>query len=324
MKTSTQLNAKLRNLSKELGVDVKVLRKNYMLERFLERASLSEYRDSFILKGGALIAATVGIDSRATMDLDATLTMKDLSEGELRDILASVINTPLDDNVSFSVFSVSEAQHDGGRDGFRVMLRSEFDKSYDMLKLDISVGDVVTPRAVEFGYKTMFDDRTINVWAYNLETVLAEKFEAILKLNTLTTRMKDFYDVYILTAAQSRKIDKLTLIAAIENTARQRGSEHLYTAENVTATISKIAADASMASLWVRYQKKNPYADGISFDDTVGALRTLAEWSGIEIAAAPKRSLADKLAHGKERAEEYKRTHPQAPSKGHKTDIDRD
>lgn len=322
MKTSTQLNAKLRNLSKELGVDVKVLRQNYMLERFLERASLSKHRDSFILKGGALIAAMVGIDSRATMDLDATLTMKDLSEDELRAILADVINTPLDDNVSFSVFSIGEAQHDGGREGYRVMLRSEFDKSYDMLKLDISVGDVVTPRAVEFGYKTMFDDRTISVRAYNLETVLAEKFESILKLNTLTTRMKDFYDVYILTAAHSRKIDKPTLAAAIANTARQRGSEHLYAPETVNATITKIAVDASMASLWKRYQQKNPYANGISFADTVTALRTLAEWGGLEPAHVPKRSIAEKLADGQKKSDEYKRTHP--PTRGSKSDIDRD
>jgi hypothetical protein len=202
------------------------------------------------------------------------------------------------------------------------MLRSEFDKSYDMLKLDISVGDVVTPRAVEFGYKTMFDDRTISVWAYNLETVLAEKFEAILKLNTLTTRMKDFYDVYILTAAHGRKIDKPTLTAAIGNTARQRASEHLYTTENVNATITKIASDSSMALLWKRYQQKNPYANGISFADTVAALRMLAEWGGLEPAHPQKRSIAEKLADGQKKADEYNRTH--SPSHGSKSDIDRD
>jgi predicted nucleotidyltransferase component of viral defense system len=281
MKTSTQLNAKLRNLSKELGVDARVLRQNYMLERFLERAALSSHRDSFILKGGILIAATVGVKARATVDLDATLNLGRLTFDDARSIITDVINTPYDDNVRFHIVSIEETQHERGRSGFRIMLEAIFDRSSDALKLDISVGDVVTPRAVEFGYRTMFDNRTINVWAYNIETVLAEKLDAIIKLNTLTTRMKDFYDVYILTSTQRQKLDRATLSAAIVNTGKQRGSIHLYTPDNVTATLTRIAKDTQMPILWKRYQQKNHYASDISFTDAVNALRILAEWGGL-------------------------------------------
>jgi predicted nucleotidyltransferase component of viral defense system len=276
-----QLNAKLRSLSKRSGVDVRILRQNFMLERFLERTAISPHSDSFILKGGILIAATVGISSRTTLDLDATLKLEEISLEEMKGFITDIISVSFDDNVGFSIISIDATQHDGGRRGFKVMLEAVFDQSHDILKLDISVGDVVTPRAARFGYKTMFGDRTINVWAYNTETVLAEKLEAILSLNILTTRMKDFYDVYILTATQKQNIEANTLAAAIRNTSGQRESTHLYTSENVTVTLHRLANDITMLSQWKRYQQKNPYASGISFGDTLDALQTLAEWGNL-------------------------------------------
>jgi len=192
-----QLKAKARNLSTKTNTPPHIIQRNYFLERFLERVSLSGHRDSIVLKGGALITSLLGIEARATVDLDATVRARTLTAEEIAEIVGEVLRTGIDDNVVFTLTEMEETRVEAEYPGFRVTLNVTLDKLRDTVKLDFTAGDVITPKPVEYGYRLMFEEREIRVLAYNLETVLAEKFTAALSLDVSNTRMKDFYDIYI-------------------------------------------------------------------------------------------------------------------------------
>lgn len=198
IKTSKQLKDLIRNLSKEKAADAQLLMRNYMMERFLERISLSEYKDKFILKGGMLVAAMVGLDARSTMDLDATVKGANVTVEDVENIIAAIVTVPLDDGVSFRLKKISEIMDEADYPGVRVDLETKFDGVVTPLKIDISTGDVITPREVRYSFKMMLEERTIDIWAYNLETVLAEKLETMISRTITNTRMRDFYDIHIL------------------------------------------------------------------------------------------------------------------------------
>ncbi len=176
--------------------------RNFMLERLLERISVSEYKHSFILKGGMLIAAMVGIDTRTTMDMDATIKGQTLTETEITNIMKDILSIPFDDDVILSFRDIEEIREEADYPGYRVSIEAVLDKTKQVLKVDITTGDFVTPREVEYKFRLMFEDRAISIMAYNLETVLAEKFETVITRGLTNTRMRDFYDIYILTSTQ--------------------------------------------------------------------------------------------------------------------------
>ena len=198
IKTARQLKDLIRNLSKDKSADAQILMRNYMMERFLERISLSEYRDKFILKGGMLVAAMVGLDARSTMDIDATVKGATVGIEEVENMIASIISVPVDDGVEFRVKRISEIMDEAEYPGIRISMETEFDGVITPLKIDISTGDAITPREVRYSFKLMLEDRSIEIWAYNLETVLAEKLETVVSRATTNTRMRDFYDLHIL------------------------------------------------------------------------------------------------------------------------------
>ena len=198
IRTATQLKDLIRNLSKKNAADAQILMRNYMMERFLERISLSPYRDKFILKGGMLVAAMVGLDARSTMDLDATVKGANVNIEDVENMMAEIIAVPVDDGVTFQVRSISEIMEEAEYPGIRVTMTSLFDGVRTPLKLDISTGDAITPREVRYSFKLMLEDRSIDILAYNLETVLAEKLETLITRTTTNTRLRDFYDIAIL------------------------------------------------------------------------------------------------------------------------------
>ena len=198
IKTARQLKDLIRNLSREKSADAQLLMRNYMMERFLERISLSEYRDKFILKGGMLVAAMVGLDARSTMDLDATVKGANVNVEDIENLISAIVSVPIDDGVKFQLKSISEIMDEAEYPGIRVSMTTTFDGVVTPLKIDISTGDAITPREVRYSFKLMLEDRSIDIWAYNLETVLAEKLETIITRTTTNTRMRDFYDIYIL------------------------------------------------------------------------------------------------------------------------------
>lgn len=169
-----------------------------MMERFLERISLSEYRDKFILKGGMLVAAMVGLDARSTMDLDATVKGANVNVDNVENLISAIVSIPIDDGVKFQLKSISEIMDEAEYPGIRVNMAITFDGVVTPLKIDISTGGAITPREDRYSFKLMLEDRSIDIWAYNLETVLAEKLETIITRTTTNTRMRDFYDIYIL------------------------------------------------------------------------------------------------------------------------------
>lgn len=273
IKTARQLKDLIRNLSRTKSADAQVLMRNYMMERFLERISLSEYRDKFILKGGMLVAAMVGLDARSTMDLDATVKGAAVGIEEVEDMIAAIISVPIDDGVDFRVKRISEIMDEAEYPGIRVSMETEFDHVITPLKIDISTGDAITPREIRYRFKLMLEDRSIEVWAYNLETVLAEKLETIVSRSTANTRMRDFYDLYILNQLHGQSIVAPDLRAALIATATKRGTVK-YLADALEVCI-EVEDSPVMEKLWAAYQKKFSYASDLSWHTVMGTIRGL-------------------------------------------------
>ena len=273
IKTARQLKDLIRNLSREKSADAQLLMRNYMMERFLERISLSEYRDKFILKGGMLVAAMVGLDARSTMDLDATVKGANVNVEEIENLISAIVSVPIDDGVKFQLKSISEIMDEAEYPGIRVSMTTTFDGVVTPLKIDISTGDAITPREVRYSFKLMLEDRSIDIWAYNLETVLAEKLETIITRTTTNTRMRDFYDIYILDQLHGNTLNRQTLYDALLATAKKRGTErHLAEAMDV---LNEVESSPVMQKLWESYRRKFSYAADLEWSIIMRAVRSL-------------------------------------------------
>lgn len=273
IKTAKQLKDLIRNLSKEKSADAQLLMRNYMMERFLERISLSEYKDKFILKGGMLVAAMVGLDARSTMDLDAAVKGANVTVKDVENIISAIVSVPLDDGVSFRMKKISEIMDEAEYPGVRVGLETKFDGVITPLKIDISTGDVITPREVRYHFKLMLEERTIDVWAYNLETVLAEKLETIISRTITNTRMRDFYDIYILCQIHGKTLNAEILHDALYATAKKRGTEQYL--QDATDVFDEVENDVGMKKLWQSYQKKFSYASDIPWEEVMQSVSAL-------------------------------------------------
>lgn len=277
IKTATQLKDLIRNLSKKKSADAQILMRNYMMERFLERISVSKYQDKFILKGGMLVAAMVGLDARATMDIDATIKGADVNVEAVENIIAEIVSVPLEDGVTFRIKQISEIMDEADYPGVRVSMETEFDGVRTPLKIDISTGDVITPKEIQYRFKLMLEDRSIEVWAYNLETVMAEKLETMISRNITNTRMRDFYDIHILLSLYGSTLDTKVLGEALQATARKRETEyHLKDAQEI---FDEVQSDSGMEKLWKSYQKKFSYAADISWETVMESVRELYHMS---------------------------------------------
>ncbi len=217
--TARQLKANICNLAKEKSTDAQFLMRTYMMERLLERISLSQYKDVFILKGGVLIASLVGLDFRSTMDIDTTINGIDLNMINLERIMEQIFTVPIEDSVLFKIKRIEQIMDEAEYPGMRVSMQALFDRTITPLKVDISTGDAVTPAAIQYAYKLMFEDRHIQIMSYSIETVLAEKLETIVRRHLTNTRMRDFYDIYILKKRHELNISKQLLQDALEKTA---------------------------------------------------------------------------------------------------------
>lgn len=272
MKNPTQLKALIRNFSQRTKIEPEVILRKYILERFLERVSVSNYKHNFILKGGVLIAAMVGIESRSTMDLDATIKGQSLSETEVVEIIGEILKINVDDGVLFTFRSIDNLQEVAGYPAYRVTLDSLYGKIKQICKIDITTGDLVTPNEINYDYKLMFEDRAIIVLAYNLETILAEKFEAIITKGITNTRMRDYYDIHLLSTTHD--FSKEVFRSAVQNTSTQRQTANQL--KETAAILESIASSPILSEQWTRYQKKNKYAAAVTWESSVESLRKLA------------------------------------------------
>lgn len=270
MRKAMRLKAKIKTLAQEYHVPAQAVMQNFMLERLLERISISKYKDMIILKGGMLIASMVGVYNRTTMDMDATLRGYPLSEESIRTAFSDICAVQLDDEVTLGLDYIVPIREDDDNGGFRVALSARYESITTPLKIDITTGDIITPKAVRYAFQLNFENKLIEVLAYNLETILAEKVETILRRSVLNTRPRDFYDVYIIMKTHWQEIDKDIFIQALNATSNKRMSlEALHDKEKI---IQSIQSDVIMRQRWDGYCKENYYANGIPFDQVIRVL----------------------------------------------------
>ena len=265
--TSRQLKALVRNRSHGDNAKAMTLIRNFVMERFLERMSLSKYSSNLILKGGLLVASMVGLENRATMDIDTTIRNYNLSTEDARKMVEDIIAVPLDDGIQFAIKGVESIMDAAEYPGIRFKLEAVLDSMKTPLKLDISTDDVITPGEVNYEYKLMFEERSIPLLAYNLETVLAEKMETIISRGTLNTRMRDYYDLMILNIIKSDAINYADLAKALEATSRKRNSYELLSGSK--HILEQIKSDAGLMEQWGIYQHKYDYAADYAWVDVV-------------------------------------------------------
>ena len=271
MNSSTQLKALIRNMSKDKKINAQILLRNYMLERLLERISVSKYRDKFILKGGMLVAAMVGIDTRSTMDMDATIKGQAVNKDNIENILNEIVALDIGDNVKMSLKGIEEIRDEAEYPGLRASIQTEFDGITNMLKLDMTTGDMIVPKEITYEFKLMFEDRILKVKAYNIETVLAEKIETIITRSTANTRMRDYYDVYIIMTMYKDLVNDDLLNDAIIKVSENRDTTHVL--KDKTTILKEIANSVQMQHRWERYQSKYSYAKEIQWNDIIIVLK---------------------------------------------------
>ncbi len=273
--TPEQIKGRIKSVAKQNNADARTLMRIYMMERFLERLARSEYRDNFIIKGGILVTAMIGVAHRSTMDIDTSMKNLNLSAEDALQVVNQVKDIDLDDGVSFEVKDVSNIMDEMEYPGIRVTMNANVGRLITPLKIDISTGDVITPRAIEFNYDLLLEDRSISLWSYNLETILAEKLQTVLARGILNTRMRDFYDIRMLLDTYEDKVNKAVLKDAFAATCKKRGTDHLQ--EQAEEIIKIIEADEQLQVLWRAYQKKYSYAAEIDYASVISGVRKLMD-----------------------------------------------
>lgn len=280
MKTDNamQLKSKINNKAKELNISPQFVLQNYIMECFIKRISISSYKNNFILKGGLLIASFVGIQNRSTMNMDTTIKGFALEKDESIKILKQICSIPSNDDFTFVFNRIEDIREDDEYSGLRAFLFADYEKIHAPFSIDITTGDKITPKEINYSFKRIFDEDVIEIHSYPIETVIAEKLETILSRNIENTRPRDFYDVLALKSlAHNCKAE--ILHEALVNTSKRRGSEKYL--ENTKILIETIKADSFMNSLWQKYAKKQPYAKNISFEEACSAVENLLDKIGL-------------------------------------------
>ena len=275
IKNRDSLKAKASNLSNKTNIPNKYLIQNFMFEALLKRISKSKYKDKFIIKGGLLLSSIFGVNLRSTMDLDTTIKGLPLDRETITKVINDIISIEIDDNIKLEIENIKDIREEELYSGFNVNLKAEFDGLKTNLMIDITTGDVITYKEIEFKYNTLFDNEIINIMTYNYETILAEKFESIISRNIDNTRMKDYYDLYMFVNLKWDDINKNTLRKAIINTAKKR--ETLDFIDNASKYIELISDDSRLKSLWNSYKSNYDYAKDIEFVDTINAIKVISK-----------------------------------------------
>ena len=269
---SMSLKGRIKNYAKSNNIAAQVVLQNYMFECFLTRLSASEYSEKFVVKGGLLIAAIVGLDTRSTMDLDTTIRNLPLTEEKIAEAVNTICKIDMRDDVAFVVKSIEPIRKDDIYGGYCVRLDAVYDTIVTPLSIDVSTGDIITPDAVKYEFSGIFDeDIRISLWGYNIETVIAEKIETILRRGVFTTRPRDYYDVYIL--GKTQEYNKEIYKEALKATAEHRGSTEQIA--DVEGILKQISENVDLKNMWSKYQKKYAYASDISYEEVLEVLKKI-------------------------------------------------
>lgn len=271
---TNSFKAKIKNISKDKGIPAQQVQQHYLIEQVLKLISTSSYRDSFIVKGGYLIGQMIGLDKRTTMDLDVTLKGTEMSRENLIHIFEEILCSKTD-GFSFSVDKLEPIRQDDEYGGFSLKLNATFDTLKEVVFIDITTGDKITPREITYSMTSIFTNESIKIWTYNLETVLAEKLETIISRGLASTRPRDRYDLFTLYKLRKEEINLEVLKNALENTAEKRKSKD--TIYNWEEQVRGIEISDYQKELWIRYQRQFKYAKDISFDNSVQVIREIMQ-----------------------------------------------
>ena len=271
---ANSFKAKIKNISKDKGIPAQQVQQHYLIEQVLKMISTSPYRDSFIVKGGYLIGQMIGLDKRTTMDLDVTLKGTEMSRENLIHIFEEILCSKTD-GFSFSVDKLEPIRQDDEYGGFSLKLNATFDTLKEVVFIDITTGDKITPREITYSMTSIFTNESIKIWTYNLETVLAEKLETIISRGLASTRPRDRYDLFTLYKLRKEEINLEVLKNALENTAEKRKSKD--TIDNWEEQVRGIEISDYQKELWIRYQRQFKYAKDISFDNSVQVIREIMQ-----------------------------------------------
>ena len=269
------LKAKLKNLSKKTNIESNYLLQSFMFEGLLKRISTSKYKEKFIIKGGMLLTSIFGVNLRSTMDLDATLKGISLNSKIIADIFKELITIDANDKMIFELIDIKEIREEDIYSGFCVNLKATFDNLWTNLMVDITTGDIITYKEVEFEYKTLFDNETISILSYNYETIIAEKYESIISRNIDNSRMKDYYDLYMFVRLKLDDINKEVVLQVVSNTSKKRGTTN--DTDNSEEMIITSEQDDHIKNLWTDYQYKYNYAKYIKFTDVINAIKVISQ-----------------------------------------------
>lgn len=274
IKNVQSLKDRANNFAKENNLTVQQVLQNYMFERFLERLSVSKYKEKLIIKGGLLLSSIIGIKLRSTMDIDADIVGINFTQEEIEKLISNIISINLNDNTQMKLEKIEEIKEESEYGGYRIKLVGNLENLKIPFHIDISTGDIITPRAIEYKYKKLLEDDYIEIYTYNQETVIAEKLQTILSRKIANSRMKDYYDLYFFVNSKWQEIDKEILKQAIKATFDQRSSKQdLENRENIIDTIEK---DKTLIQSWKDYQAKHLYAQSIKYDDVIKAIRFIS------------------------------------------------
>lgn len=269
------IKAKIRNLAKNNNLSSQEVLQMFLFERFLERLSKSDYRSNFVIKGGFLVSSLIGINNRTTMDMDSTIKGLPLTEENITKVVNSIINIEVNDGIQFEIKDVNYIRESDEYENFRVSLVANIGKTKNPMKLDLTTGDTITPREIEYSYPCIFHEKNIEVLAYPVETIIAEKYESIIKRNITTTRMRDFYDLYALYNLKKSEIDIDILSTAIKRTSSKRESSQIMKISE--EIIEDIQNDPYLKELWDVYVSENKYIGDLSFDEVVDVIKIISK-----------------------------------------------
>ena len=275
IKTPEKLKGAIRNLAKKKGIHAQEVLQIFMFERIIERLSASPYKDRFILKGGLLISAILGVAERTTMDMDTTVKGLPMDEQNIRKAISEILNQPVDDGIEFQLLDLTPIREDDEYENFRASIQAAYGKMKIPMKIDITTGDEITPKEIQFSYPFLFDDRRVMVKAYTQETILAEKYETIIRRNVGNTRARDFYDLHLLYRLYRENADWNLLKQAVLATAKKRDS--LSVLQDTKRILLALEESTALQDLWKRYQTQNLYAREITYPAIMESVKEFAE-----------------------------------------------
>ena len=279
MKTPEQLKGSIRSMAAKKNLRAQEVLQMFLFERVLERLANSTYKDNFILKGGLLISSMIGISERTTMDMDTTVRGIQMEEDGIVKAVKEIISVDVDDGINFEYESIEPIREDDAYNNFRVHLRAKYGKIDSPMKIDVTTGDVITPAAIQYDFPMLFEDKSVPVMAYTLETILAEKYETILRRNVGTSRARDYYDLHTLFRSRKDEIRPDVLKAAVLHTAKKRDS--VKDIEDWQEIIADIKNEPLMRSLWDNYVAENQYIVELSFEEVLKTVEKVALMIGL-------------------------------------------